>query len=197
VNGSTSGGLAQSSDDEARRERTAGAGGANGGPPGGGPGSSQTLGLPPGMSAPGSDALGLGGFGASGNGGFGQGPGGGGQGPGAGRGGGGGGRGFGGGGGGGNRNNDRRGPYNGQYSSFGNRRRSQPTYTGSVFMRLQNSALNAAPYSLNGQRRAEALLCHRQLWPERGRPSQHSQDPALPARLLLSDLPGNSEPQSL
>ena len=151
VNGSTSGGLAQSSDDEARRERTAGAGGANGGPPGGGPGSSQTLGLPPGMSAPGSDALGLGGFGASGNGGFGQGPGGGGQGPGAGRGGGGGGRGFGGGGGGGNRNNDRRGPYNGQYSSFGNRRRSQPTYTGSVFMRLQNSALNAAPYSLNGQ----------------------------------------------
>jgi trimeric autotransporter adhesin len=139
VNGSTSGGLAQSSDDEARRERMAGGGGANGGSLGGGPGNSQTLGLPPGMSAPGSDTLGLGGFGASGiNGGFG------------GRGGG-GGRGFGGGGGGANRNNNRRGPYNGQYASFGNRRRTQPTYTGSVFMRLENSALDAAPYSLNGR----------------------------------------------
>src|SRR5580700_4500590 len=61
VNGSTSGGLAQSSDDEARRERMAGGGGANGGALGGGPGNSQTLGLPPGMSAPGSDTLGLGG----------------------------------------------------------------------------------------------------------------------------------------
>jgi hypothetical protein len=160
VNGSTSGGLAQSSDDEARRERTTGGGGANGGTLGGGPGSSQTLGLPPGMSAPASDALGLGGFGASGiNGGFGSGPGG--QGPGGAGGGGGGfgggrggggGRGFGGGGGGGaNRHNNRRGPYNGQYASFGNRRRSQPTYTGSVFMRLENSALDAAPYSLNGR----------------------------------------------
>jgi hypothetical protein len=164
VNGSTSGGLAQASDDEARRERMA-AGGGNGGPLGGGPGGSQTLGLPPGMSAPGSDPLGLGGFGASGiNGGFGGGPGGGGgfgggQGPGGGGGfgargggggGGGGGRGFGGGGAGANANN-RRGPYNGQYASFGNRRRSQPTYTGSVFMKLANSALNAAPYSLNGR----------------------------------------------
>jgi hypothetical protein len=103
----------------------------------------------------------LGGFGASGiNGGFGagtgpgggQGPGGGGGGFGGGRGGGGGGgRGFGGGGGGNGANNNRRGPYNGQYASFGNRRRSQPTYTGSVFLRLQNSALNAAPYSLNGR----------------------------------------------
>jgi hypothetical protein len=162
VNGSTSGGLAQSSDDEARRERMAGANGGNGGPGmGGGPGGNQTLGLPPGMSAPGSDTLGLGGFGASGiNGGFGagtgpgggQGPGGGGGGFGGGRGGGGGGgRGFGGGGGGNGANNNRRGPYNGQYASFGNRRRSQPTYTGSVFLRLQNSALNAAPYSLNGR----------------------------------------------
>jgi trimeric autotransporter adhesin len=156
VNGSTSGGLAQSSDDEARRDRMAGANGGNGGSATGGPGSSQALGLPPGMTAPGSDTLGLGGFGASGiNGGFGggQGPGGGGPGAGgAGGRGGGGGRGFGGGGGGGgaNRNNNRRGPYNGQYASFGNRRRSQPTYTGSVFMRLENSALDAAPYSLNG-----------------------------------------------
>jgi trimeric autotransporter adhesin len=158
VNGSTSGGLAQSSDDEARRERMAAANGANGGPGlGGGPGGSQTLGLPPGMSAPGSDTLGLGGFGASGiNGGFGagagQGPGGGGGGGFGGGRGGGGGRGFGGGGGGRNGdNNNRRGPYNGQYASFGNRRRSQPAYTGSVFLRLQNSALNAAPYSLNGR----------------------------------------------
>ncbi|HUE02312.1 MAG TPA: hypothetical protein VMR62_22265 [Bryobacteraceae bacterium] len=154
VNGSTSGALAQSSDDETRRERTAGAGGVNGGSAmGGGPGSSQTLGLPPGMSAPGSDPLGLGGFGASGiNGGFGGGPGGG-QGPGdfgGGRGGS-GGRGLGGGSGRGfNRNNNRRGPYNGQYASFGNRRRNQPTYTGSVFTKLENSALDAAPFSLNG-----------------------------------------------
>jgi trimeric autotransporter adhesin len=69
--------------------------------------------------------------------------------------GGGGGRGFGGGGGAGGggtgRNNNRRGPYSGQYASFGNRRRSQPTYTGSVFLRLENSALDAAPYSLNGR----------------------------------------------
>jgi hypothetical protein len=158
VNGSTSGGLAQSSDDEARRERMAGANGAGGGSGlGGGPGS-QTLGLPPGMSAPSSDTLGLGGFGASGiNGGFGGGgqgpggPGGGGGGFGGGRSGG-GGRGFGGGGGGGaNGNNNRRVPYNGQYASFGNRRRSQPTYTGSVFIKLENSALDAAPYSLNGR----------------------------------------------
>src|SRR5580700_5926639 len=65
VNGSTSGGLAQSSDDEARRERMAGGpggGAANSGLPGGGAGTAQTLGLPPGMSAPGSDPLGLGGF---------------------------------------------------------------------------------------------------------------------------------------
>ena len=174
---------------------------------GGGAGSSQTLGLPPGMSAPGSDTLGLGGFGASGiNGGFGQGPGGGGRGPVAaeaseaeegavedadlaaaavaarGR---------------GRNGNNRRGPYNGQFASFGNRRRSQPTYTGSVFMRLQNSALNAAPFSLNGQRRAEALLRHRQLRPERRRPADHSQDPALAARVLLSHLSGHAEPQSL
>ncbi len=157
VNGSTSGGLAQSSDDQARRDRTANGGGGNGGAlTAGGPGI-QTLGLPPGMSAPGSDSLGLGGFGASGinagiNGGFGGGPGAG-QGPGGPGGGGFGGRGGGGGGGrggGGSGNNNRRGPYQGRYASFGNRRRSQPTYTGSVFMRLENSALDAAPYSLNG-----------------------------------------------
>lgn len=153
VNGSTSGGLVQSSDDETRRERMAG--GGNGGLLGGGPGSNQTLGLPPGMSAPGSDALGLGGFGAAGiNGGFGGGPGGRGQGagPGGGFGGGrgGGGRGFGGGGG-GYRNNNRRGAYNGQYASFGNRRRSQPVFSGSAFIRLENSALDAAPFSLNGR----------------------------------------------
>ena len=148
VNGSTSGGLEQSSEDQARRERM-GNGGGNGGLMGnGGPGN-QTLGLPPGMSAPNSDSLGLGGFGASGiNSGFGGGPGGG-QGPGGfGGGRGGGGRGFGGGGGFGN---NRRGPYQGRYASFGNRRRNQPAYTGSVFVRLDNSALNAAPFSLNGR----------------------------------------------
>ncbi len=152
VNGSTSGGLAQSSDDQARSQRMGN--GGNGGPFMGNGLGGAALGTPPGMSAPGSDALGLGGFGASGiNGGFGPGAGGG-QGPGGGgfggRGGGGGG--FGGrrGGGGGGLNN-RRGPYNGQYASFGNRRRSQPTYTGSIFMKLENSALDAAPFSLNGR----------------------------------------------
>ena len=127
------------------------------GPDGAGPGAmglTSTLGLPPGMSAPGGDTLGLGGLGASAiNGGFGggfgggpgSGPGGGGQGgpgfgggPGGGGpgGGGGGGRGGGGrgGGGGGRGNQNRRGPYNGQIASFGNRRRQQPAYTGSVFI---------------------------------------------------------------
>jgi trimeric autotransporter adhesin len=174
VNGSTSGGLAQSSDDETRRQRMMDRAGGlpMGGPggPGGPMGLNSTLGLPPGMTAPGGDTLGLGGLGASAinggfGGGFGGGPGGGpgggqggpgfgggpgGGGPGGGGGGGGrGGSGRGGGGRGGNQN--RRGPYNGQYASFGNRRRQQPAYTGSVFITLQNSALNAAPFSLNGQ----------------------------------------------
>jgi hypothetical protein len=158
VNGSTSGGLAQASDDQARRQRMEnGAGGNGGGFMGNGP-DGAALGTPPGMSAPGSDSLGLGGFGVSGiNGGFGPGAGGG-SGPG---GGGFGGRGGGGGaggaasggrrGGGGASANNRRGPYNGQYASFGNRRRSQPAYTGSIFIRLENSALDAAPFSLNGR----------------------------------------------
>jgi len=170
VNGSTSGGLAQSSDDEARRQRMMGRGGGPpGGPPDGGRpagpmGLNSTLGLPPGMTAPGGDTLGLGGLGASAinggfGGGFGGGPGGGqggpgfGGGPGGGPGGGSGGPGGGGRGGGAGRggNQNRRGPYNGQFASFGNRRRQQPAYTGSVFVTLQNSALNAAPFSLNGQ----------------------------------------------
>jgi hypothetical protein len=172
VSGSTSGGLAQSSDDEGRRQRMADRG--PGGPPGGGfgpDGGAGALGTPPGMIA--NDNLGLGGFGAAGiNGGFAAGPGGqggpgfggggpGGGGPGGGGGfggGGGGGRGGGGGGGGGRGggrggNNNRRGPYNGQYASFGNKRRSQPAYTGSIFINnFQNSYLNAAPYSLNGEK---------------------------------------------
>jgi hypothetical protein len=44
-----------------------------------------------------------------------------------------------------------RAPYSGQFSSFGNRRRTQPPIMGSAFMSLNNSAFNAAPYSLNGQ----------------------------------------------
>src|SRR5208283_4248130 len=159
VNGSTSGGLAQSSDDQARWQQMQN-GSGNAGPGMGNGLGGTALGTPPGMSSPGGDTLGLGGFGVSGiNGGFGpgggQGPGGGGfGGPGGGGvGGRGGGGGFGGGGRGGGAGNagNRRGPYNGQYASFGNRRRNQPTYTGSVFMRLENSALDAAPYSLNGR----------------------------------------------
>ncbi len=177
VNGSTSGGLAASSDDEARRQRMSeGRGGPGQGGPGepGGPNGLAGLGVPPGMAGSTADSLGLGGFGASaitagfgggagGGPGFGAdggpgGPGGGGRG-GGGAGGGGGGRGGGGGGGGGrggggggnNNQRQRRGPNNGQFASFGNRRRSQPAYTGSAFITLNNSALNAAPFSLNGQ----------------------------------------------
>jgi hypothetical protein len=164
VAGSNSGGLAASSDEESRRQRLQSRGnGGPGGPGGdqGGPGGVAGLGVPPGMAGATADSLGLGGFGASAiNGGFGGGPGGGpgfgGGGPGGGGPGGGGGRGGGGGGGGGGRtgrNAQRqgRGPNNGQFASFGNRRRSQPAYSGSVFINLNNSALNAAPFSLNGR----------------------------------------------
>jgi trimeric autotransporter adhesin len=178
VNGSTSGGLAAASDDETRRQRAngPGRGGPGGGPgfaDGAGGGNVAALGLPPGMSLVNSnDSLGLGGFGASainggfgvgpaGDGGFGGGggPGGGGFGGGGGRGGdggGGGGRGGGGGGrggggrGGGRAQNARRGPYNGQFANFGNRRRTQAVYSGNVSLTAQNSTLNAAPFSLNG-----------------------------------------------
>ena len=125
------------------------------------------------------DSLGLGGFGASAiNGGFGVGPGGGARigGGGAGRRVGGGGgvvaaeaeegrrrrwwrrrRGGGRGGGGRGNRNQRRGPFNGQYANFGNRRRTQSQYTGSVSLTAKNSVLNAAPFSLNGVAFAEAL----------------------------------------
>ena len=44
-----------------------------------------------------------------------------------------------------------RGPNNGQFNSFGNRRRNtRPAYTGSIALTMTNSALNAEPYSLNG-----------------------------------------------
>jgi hypothetical protein len=137
------------------------------------------MGMPPGMGGPGmsGDSLGLGGLGAAaingGFGGFGDGQGGpgfggpgfggpGGPGGPGGRGGPGGPGGPGGGGPRGSGRGDRgsrassrdrggkRGPYDGQFSSFGNRRRGQPSYIGSVYMNLNNSALNAAPYSLNG-----------------------------------------------
>jgi hypothetical protein len=44
-----------------------------------------------------------------------------------------------------------RGPYNGQFASIGNRRRTTPPVQGSSAVTVRNSALNAAPYSLNGQ----------------------------------------------
>ncbi|HYK58388.1 MAG TPA: TonB-dependent receptor [Bryobacteraceae bacterium] len=169
VNGSTSGGLAAASDDEARRQRDFGGRGGPGGPGGGALANAGGLGLPAGMTTPGSDGLGLGGFGQAAidggfAGGFDGGPGGPGGGPGgfAGGGGGpgggggrGGGGGFGGGGGRGGRGGQNaraaRGPFNGNFNSFGNRRRNQSAYTGSLFINLANSVLNAAPYSLNGQ----------------------------------------------
>jgi trimeric autotransporter adhesin len=181
VAGSTSGGLGQSADDEARRQRAIAGRGGPGGPgagPGGSGGAvsaaqglQNAMGLPPGMSPTlTNDSLGLGGFGASAiNGGFGVGPagagpaaggpagfGGGGRGGGPNGGfGGGGDGGFGPGGGRGGRGQAAgvggRGPFNGQYASFGNRRRTTPPLSGSVAVTVRNSALNAAPYSLNGQ----------------------------------------------
>jgi hypothetical protein len=173
VSGSTSGGLAAAGDEEDKRQRYMhdhGGPPGMGGPDGRGPGGS---GMPPGMGGSGGDILGLGGLGASAiNGGFGGfgdggpgfggpgGPGGPGGGPGGDR----GPRGSGGDRGGGfsgrgssgrsGRSSDGRthhGPYDGQYSSFGNHRRGQSSYTGSLYVNLNNSALNAAPYSLNGQ----------------------------------------------
>jgi trimeric autotransporter adhesin len=95
--------------------------------------------------------------GLGGPGGGGPGGGGGGGARGGGGGGGGGGRGGGGGGGRGGQNArggqaGRRGPFNGQFAAFGNRRRQQPAYTGSFNLNAANSIFNAAPYSLNGQK---------------------------------------------
>jgi hypothetical protein len=169
MNGSTSGGLGAASDDFARMGR-----GGRGGPGGpGGPGAVggglngnglMTLGASLGANG---DPLGMAGFGAAGaDAGFGAGPGGGfglggpalgggpgGGGEGGGRGGGGGGRGGGGGGGAGRGGRAGRGPFNGQYAQFGNRRgrNRQSPYQGSIAITATNSALNAAPFSLNGQ----------------------------------------------
>ena len=167
--GSSSGGLQAGAEEQVRRDRTMAGRGGQGGP--GGPGGD--LGV---MSAaaglnfngvPGGDGLGMSGFGAAGaaagfgadnGGGFGPAGGGGargGGGGGGGRGGGGGGGGRGGGGrngfNGGRQGRNGRAPFNGQFMAFGNRRRVQPAYTGSVVVNANNSALNAAPFSLNGQ----------------------------------------------
>ena len=174
VVGSQSGGLAAAADEQAQRDRMAGRGG-RGGPGGpGGPNPTQDMAISlaaAGFSVNAADAIGMGGFGAAGiNSGFGAdngggfGPGGGGAGfggPGGGPGGGGGGRGGGGGGGGRGgrgggggqqgRGGRGRGPFNGQFAQFGNRRRVQPAYTGSLAVTVTNSALNAAPFSLNGE----------------------------------------------
>ncbi len=170
VNGSQSGGLAAAADEQAMRDR-GGRGGRGGGGPGGpgGPGSDMAISLAAaGFNVSGADAIGMGGFGAAGanagfgldnGGGFGPGGGGaggfggpgGGGGGGRGAGGGGGGRGGRGGGGFGGRGGRGRGPFNGQFAQFGNRRRVQPAYTGSLAVTVTNSALNAAPFSLNGE----------------------------------------------
>ncbi|HEX5430593.1 MAG TPA: carboxypeptidase-like regulatory domain-containing protein, partial [Bryobacteraceae bacterium] len=144
VNGSVSGGLAAAGDAQTQRGRGRGGLIAGVAVPGGG--------LPPGMSP--TDSIGLGGLGVGAiefagpavvvqGGGF-QGRGGRGGGGGRGGRGGGGGRGFG-------RGGRGRGPFNGQFATFGNRRRNRPAYNGSVFLNYANSALNAAPFSLNGQ----------------------------------------------
>ena len=93
---------------------------------------------------------------------------------------------------------NRRGPYNGQFSSFGNRRRNaQPAYTGSVFITLANSALNAAPFSLNGAERRETVLRQRALRSQRRRADGDSQAAQLEARGVLFHLSGNRQPQCL
>ncbi|HKE23291.1 MAG TPA: TonB-dependent receptor [Bryobacteraceae bacterium] len=169
--GSSSGGLQAGAEEQARRERMGGGRGGPGGPgvPGGdmAAGSSAANGLNF-NGVPGStDGLGMNqfgaagaaaGFGADNGGGFGPGPGGGGGGGGGPRGGGGPGGGGGGRGGGGrggfNQNRpgrNGRAPFNGQFAAFGNRRRTQPAYTGSIMVNANDSALNAAPFALNGQ----------------------------------------------
>ncbi len=164
VSGSTSDGLGAASDFERQRQQGGGRGGPGGGPGGGAGDAASALGIPPGMSALDNSNLGLGGLGAdainggfgggaaAGGGGAGFGGGGGGRGGGGGGGGGGGrgGGGRGGGGGGGARGGGRGGRGN-PNASFGNRRRNtRPAYTGSIALTLANSALNAAPFSLNG-----------------------------------------------
>src|SRR5215469_2243806 len=148
VNGSQSGGLGAAADEQRQRDRMAGRGGP------GGPGGPAAVPAGLSLAAAGFNVNpdSLGGFGAAGvNGGFGPDTGGGFGGPGGGPGGGGGGRG----GRGGQQQNARngrgRGPFNGQFAQFGNRRRTQPAYTGSLALNVTNSALNAAPFSLNGQ----------------------------------------------
>jgi trimeric autotransporter adhesin len=102
-----------------------GGGGRGGGPAGFGGGA------PPGFGGGGGGGGGGAGGGGGGRGGGGLGPAGGGRGGQAGRGG--------------------RGPFNGQFASFGNRRRTTPPVQGSIALTARNSAFNAAPYSLNGQ----------------------------------------------
>ncbi len=178
VNGSMSGGLAAAADEQIRRNRLNGRGGPGAFGQGAGGGLSGMAALSAGVPA--GDPMGMNSFGAAGvNSGFGDGMGGStglgnpglgnagldGAGAGGGRGGGGGGRGGPGGGGGGGRGgggrggrgaaNNRRGPNNGAFSSFGNRRRDRPTYNGSVNLTARNSVLDARPYSLTGQNAAK------------------------------------------
>ena len=159
MNGSTSGGLGAASDDFARAGRVGWGGVGGPGALGDGGNGLMTLGASLGGNG---DPLGMGGFGAAGadagfganaGGGFGLGgPGGGGGGRGGGGFGGGGGRG-GGRGGGARAGRGGRGPFGGQYAQFGNRRgrNQQSPYQGSIAVTVTNSALNAAPFSLNGE----------------------------------------------
>ena len=171
INGSVSGGLGAAADDMNRLRAQMGRGGGPGGPGGGGNSLDMLGSSLAGAGFGNADGLGMGGFGAAGaNAGFGADTGGGLGGPGgrggggAGGGGGGGGRGGGGGGGGGGRGGRGggggaqgragrgRGPFNGQFAAFGNRRRNQqPPYQGSIAMTLLDSNLNAEPFALNGQ----------------------------------------------
>jgi hypothetical protein len=138
VAGSVSGGLARAADDQARRDRQPPQAGR--GNSGGGSATADMAALSAGGNL--ADSMGLGGFGAQG---FSDNNGN--------RGGGGGGRGGnipGGGGRGG-----RGGPAANSFTSIGNKRKDRPTYTGSVSATSRNSALDARPFSLNGQNAAK------------------------------------------
>ena len=58
-----------------------------------------------------------------------------------------------------------RGPFNGQFASFGNRRRTPPPVQGSLALTVRNSAFNAAPYSLNGQAAQKPYSANNNLTP--------------------------------
>ena len=73
----------------------------------------------------------------------------------------------------------------------------QPAYTGSVFITLQNSALNAAPFSLNGQSQPKPSSDNARFGVNIGGPDGDPQNSQLAERKFLLHLSRHAEPQSL